>query len=228
VTFSAEADAYLGQSAANLSPTHARIVIANATQRLLDSDQKCVPPVPLEIRVRLYRLARMWLECNPVTKFFETIAGPRVRRIDYWEDPQRPRPDDARPGDRVTLLLRWREDDHAHDRGFDERLSDLAVMFCPHEPAPVVRTVDDGLQVLVPKLARTGPVAILKKAADFTSVRKLISDYAAAFPLEWSLSLFGYVRMDMWAFPCAFGPPIIEILEHAQVQQPRDPKGGPR
>jgi hypothetical protein len=85
-------------------------------------------------------------------------------------------------------------------------------MFSPHAPAPVVRVVDDGLQVLVPEGSRTGPIAVIKKTPDFAGVKSLIAGYADQFPIEWSLSVFSSVRMDRWAFPDAFGLPILEIL----------------
>src|ERR1700680_4835426 len=93
-----------------------------------------------------------------------------------------------------------------------DNLKDFGVMFCPHAPAPVVRVVDEGIQVLVPGGSRTGPIAVLKKAPDFTNVQSLIAEYADQFPAEWRSSIFSSVRMDTWAFPDAFGPPILEIM----------------
>ena len=65
---------------------------------------------------------------NPVDLFFHTISGPRLRRIVHWEDPERRRPDAARVGDRVTLLLR--DHDERKDPcapGCGEDLRDLQV-----------------------------------------------------------------------------------------------------
>ena len=93
-----------------------------------------------------------------------------------------------------------------------DHLKDLGVMFSPHAPARVVRVVDDGLEVFVPEGSRTGPIAVVKRAPDFTRVRNLLVEYAEQFPAEWSLSIFSSVRMDTWAFPVAFGPPILEIM----------------
>jgi hypothetical protein len=213
VTFATEAATLVGDISGQVSLLHARIVIANARQRLIERDERCVPLVPSHIRRRLYCLARMWMDRNPVTAFFDAISGPRLKRIVHWEDPARAQPDDARTGDQVTLLLERPSDVGDCDGG--AWLDDLGVMFCPHQPAPVVRTVVDGLQVLVPARARTGPIAVVKTEPDFMPVKDLIAKYASRFPIEWSLSIFGYVRIDLWAYPCAFGPPILEILATA-------------
>jgi hypothetical protein len=229
VAFSAEAAAYVGEGTVDLFPAHTHFVIENATLRLLEGDKKCAPRLPKEVRVRLRCLARKWLTSNPVTEFLDAVSGPRVDRVVRWEDPNVLQPDDATTGDRVTLLLDRRRD-RAGDSGTDccdDDLDGLAVMFCPHQPAPVVRTVDDGLQVLVPERARTGPVAVVRTSHDFAPVRALISDYARCFPLEWSLSIFGYVRMDMWAFPYAFGHPIIEISAGPETGRPNQDDANP-
>jgi hypothetical protein len=226
VTFAAEAKAYVGEGTGELSPSHTSIVIANATQRLIEGDYKCVPLAPLDIRCRLECLARKWMRANPVNTFFDAISGPRLRRIVHWEDPELPRPDDARVGDRVTLLLEEGRDE-GRDCGRDTSLDDLAVMFCPHQPAPVVRTVDDGLQVLVPEGARAGPIAIVKKSADFAAVQDSIASYADQFSSAWSLCIFTLVRMDRWAYPCAFGRPVIEVMETPRPPPPPpDPHSG--
>jgi hypothetical protein len=223
LAYSAEAAAYLGEGGKELSAAFAEIVIANATQRLLEGDRRCVPRVPAEIRRRLESLALKWLRGNPVIEFFSVISGPKLRSIVFWQDPERERPDDARVGDPVTLLL----DEHGHwnhreDGGVcEDDLGGLGAMFCPHQPASVVRVLDDALQVRVPKGARTGPIAIVRKKPDFTHVRKRVAEYAKLYPLEWSSSVFANIRMDQWAYPDAFGPPIIEIAqEPPQVQVP--------
>jgi len=215
VAFSAESAAYIGQGTGTLLPLDASIVIANATQRLLESDQKCVPQPPAEIRQRLELLARKWMRDNPVTKFFEVLSGPRVHRIVHWEDPSRERPDDAFVGDPVTLLVRPGGGE-AKDDMCGESLRGLRVMFCPHQPAEVVRIVEDGLQVRVPEQACTGPIAVVKNAPDFEKVWDLIVEYGRAYPVEMSASIFGLVRMDVWAYPFAFGRPILEIMKTPQ------------
>ena len=219
VVYAAETAAYLGKGAGGISPTHASIVIGNAAQRLIEGDQKCVPRVPAEVRLRLECLARQWMCANPVTEFFKVISGPKVCRIVHWEDPSRDQPDDALVGDPVTLLLRPFGGDKAEsaDCGCGEGLRDLGVMFCPHQPAEVVRVVENGLQVKVPESACTGPVAVVRKTPDFTSVWNLIVKYAQEYPVELASSVFSSIRMDVWAYPVAFGRPIIEIRPTPQT-----------
>ena len=216
VTYAAEAAAYVGQGTGTTAPLQASIVIANATQRLLEGDRKCVPRAPAEIRARLERLAHKWICDNPVTKFFEVISGPRVCRIVHWEDPQRDRPDDARIGDPVTLLLQPRRQDAMSDSQDDmcgEGLRDLGVVFCPHQPAQVVRVVENGLQVRVPEGACTGPIAVVQHAPDFEKVWQLLWEYAQQYQAEVFSSVFAVVRMDVWAYPFAFRGPILEIQQ---------------
>jgi hypothetical protein len=216
VVFSAEAAAYVsqGEDAGGLVPREASAVIPIATRRLLEGDQACVPRVPASIRRRLERLARRWMRGNPVTTFMEVLSGPAVRQIVLWEDPRRKRPDDAMAGDPVTLLLRI---DHgeADDRRCGQ-LSEYRVMFCPHQPAEVIRVIDDGLQVRVPEQARTGPVAVVRQAPDFRKVWDLLAEFARAYPAEMSGSVFGLVRMDVWCYPFAFGGPILEVANTPQ------------
>jgi hypothetical protein len=202
-----EAAAYLGDAAPGQAPLHAVLVIANATSRLIESDRKCVPRVPWEIRRRLHCLARMWMRKNPVDEFFNVISGPKVRRIVHWEDPGRVRPDDARAGDPLTLLVA-----EYGERCRSDSMEGMVAMFCPHQPAPIIRRVGDGLQVRVPQLARSGPIAIVRREPDFSSVQRLIAEYAGEWPLEWGMSIFAVARMDVWAYPEAFGPPRLEIL----------------
>jgi hypothetical protein len=204
--FADDAEAFL-DGASGQVPLHAETVIANATQRLIDGDQRCVPRAPREARRQLRCLAHKWMRSNPVDEFFRVVSGPKVRHIVHWEDPARTQPDDAREGDQVTLVVAARRDDDCWN-GND----DVAVMFCPHQPAAGVRQVNAGYQVHVPPHARTGPIAIIHPKPDFTSVKALIQDYADEFPTEWSMSIFAVRRLDMWAYPDAFGPPILEIL----------------
>jgi hypothetical protein len=216
VAYSAEAAAYLGEDN-ELSATYVKIVIANATQRLIEGDRRCTPKVPADIRRRLEGLAIRWLHANPVAEFFDAVSGPKLHRIVFWQDPERERPDDARVGDRVTLFVheRGHRGDGEQDAVYGDNLSNLAVMFCPHQPAKVVRVLEDGFQVRVPKFARTGPIAIVRKKPDFTDARKRVIEYAEQYPFEWSSSVFANIRMDQWAYPCAFGPPIIEITKES-------------
>jgi hypothetical protein len=216
VTFSAEAAAYLGVPASRLSPAYASVVIANAAQRLIASDQKCVPRPPVEICQRLRRLARQWMRGNPVTAFLDVLSGPKVHRIVHWKDPERGQPDDALVGDAVTLLLARRAGDAAGEADDDTCGADLrglGVMFCPHQPAAVVGIVEDGLEVRVPPLACTGPIAVVRSAPDFMPVCKLLAEFAVQYPAEMAASVFARVRMDTWCYPFAFGRPILEVKQ---------------
>jgi hypothetical protein len=217
VTYSAEAAAYVGEGTGELSPAHASIVIGNATRRLIESDQKCAPRVPAEVRLRLRRLARQWMWANPVTAFLAAVSGPKVHRIVHWEDPARDQPDDARVGDPVTLLLACSTEDKREGDAPDDTcgasLQGLGVMFCPHQPAAVVRIVENGLEVRVPERACTGPIAVVQKTPDFAPVRTILGQYVQQYLSELSASVFGYVRMDVWCYPFAFGHPILEIMQ---------------
>ena len=101
-------------------------------------------------------------------------------------------------------------------------LRGLSVMFCPHQPAVVLRLVQDGLEVRVPEGAVTGPIAVVHSKPDFTKVGAVIDDYFRRYPTEMNASIFGMVRMDMWAWPFAFGRPILEIMA-SKDRQPNQP-----
>ncbi|HQT25329.1 MAG TPA: hypothetical protein PLK99_01870 [Burkholderiales bacterium] len=220
VVFAAEAAACLAQGDGTMVPLQAGLVIASATRRLLGGERACAPRAPAGIRRRLHCLARMWMENNPVDSFFAAISGPIVRHVVHWEDPGRDRPDDARVGDPVIVLVEP-AGDACECR---DLLEDCAVMFCPHAPAVVERVVRGGLQVRVPAGSQTGPIAVLKKSPDFASGQALIGRYAACFPVEWSTSIFAIARMDVWAFATAFPPPVIEILRETQQKTPAQPR----
>lgn len=229
VTFSVEAATYIGQGTGDISPLFASIVIANATRRLLESDYRCIPLAPGNTRTRLERMGRRWMRSNPVTAFFDTVSGPRVVRIVRWEEPAGTTLDDAHFGDPVTLLLHRREPEFQQD-GMkecpdDNGLSDLGVVFCPHQPTPVLRIVEDGLEVRVPEFACTGPIAVVKKSADFTGVGQIIDTWFSWYPTEMQASIFGSVRMDQWAYPFAFRRPVIEISKFPRSISGRVPTG---
>jgi hypothetical protein len=57
IVYSHEVAAYLGTDP-TMAPVHAAIVVGNATGRLIEGDQKCVPRVPASIRCKLECLAR--------------------------------------------------------------------------------------------------------------------------------------------------------------------------
>ena len=209
VTYAAEAGAYIGQGTTALSPTHVGIVIANATQRLIDADRKCMPRAPAAIRRRLGLLARNWMEANPVTEFLAVVRGPRVHRIIRWKESEREQSDCARVGDALTLLLHPFDEDGRGDR--DLRPDDFGVMFCPHQPAAILQSVRNEVQVRIPSDAVTGPVAVVRKKPDFPRVGKLLFEYSQAFPAELTSSLFAVERLDTWAVSLAFRWPVIRI-----------------
>jgi hypothetical protein len=198
-----EAASYLGQETKALSKSEVSLVIANATQRLLQNDQKGVPQAPVGVRCRLEGLAQKWMCANPVTKFFDEATEPRLCGI--LESIQ---PNQAQVGDLVTLHLR-------PGARTEAILRDAAVMFCPHQPADVVHMFSHGLQVRVPENALTGPIAIVRKGGSprFACVTGLLKRYADEYPVEWFYSIFSFVPMPRWAYPTAFGGPIIEIKQ---------------
>jgi hypothetical protein len=160
---------------------------------------------------------------NPVDRFFTAIAGPRVRRIVVPGGSDRQCLETARPGDTITVLL---EDGHqggltTASRGGDERRN-LGVMFCRHQPGSDVRPLHDGLQTVVPKLALSGPLAVVKLDADLAPVRALVDRYARAYRDEWLFSIFSFVRMDHWDHARAFGPPALRVEECAEAAEPGD------
>jgi hypothetical protein len=215
VTFAAEAAAYIGAGDEGLSPQHTALVIANAVQRLLDGDQKCVPLAPADIRFRLESLARAWMHDNPVDAFLAAVSGPRVRHIIHWEDPSSSCPDAAHVGDPVVLFV----DDHQASAG-RMTADDIVVMFSPHQPAKVIRAYDDRIQVEVPKFTQTGPVAVLPKKPNFSHAQMLVGEYSKDLPVTWLASVFGAIRIDTWAYPTAFWPPVLKIsAPPAQDQQ---------
>jgi hypothetical protein len=203
VIFADEAASYLGQEIKALAKIDVSMVIANATQRVLQNDQKGVPQAPADIRARLEGLAQKWMRANPVTEFFNEATGPRLSGI--LESIQ---PNQAQVGDLVTLHFR-------PSASTEAILRDAAVMFCPHQPADVVHMLRHGLQVRVPDNALTGPIAIVRKGGSprFACVKGLLQRYADEYPVEWFYSIFSFVPMPRWAYPTAFGEPIIEIKQ---------------
>ena len=234
LAFCNEAAAYIGQGDGTLAMPHAALVIANATRRLIESDYKCDPGVPLDIRARLEQLALKWMRANPVTEMFRAITGPALDSIVGAIDP-----DDAQTGDTVTLWLKAdcarfvpQATNQTATPGTPMTAAGMAlptpaapssktftsnifVMFSPLEPAKVLEWASDSVQVQVPVRARTGPVAILRKP-DVSDVTYLLQRYACEYPVEWFYSLFSFIPMWKWAYPVALGPPSIEIAETPQ------------
>jgi hypothetical protein len=210
VTFAAEAAVYEGASAKELSPSHAAIVIGNATLRLIDRDTKCIPRLPESVRSGIERLAGKWMRANPVTAFFEAISGPAVLRIMHWETSSRDRPCDAIAGDPLILLLSPMK---AGNCLCEDLPRSLGVMFSPHQPAEIMRIIENGFQVRVPEKAQTGPVAVVRRTPDFSRVDGLLTEYSREYPAAFSSSIFSLARIDKWAFPVAFGCPILRITQ---------------
>ncbi len=210
LAFCNEAAAYIGQGDGTLATPHAALVIANATRRLIESDYRCDPGVPIDIRARLERLAGKWMRANPVTEMFHAITGPALENIVETIDP-----DDAQTGDTVTLSLKMDCARMATEPASQAFTSNLFVMFSPLEPANAPKWAGDSVQVQIPVRARTGPVAILRKP-DVTDVSYLLNRYACEYPVEWFYSLFSFIPMWKWAYPVALGPPSIEIAQTPQ------------
>lgn len=221
LAFSSEAAAYVGEGDGSLSPSHVAKAIANATGRLIERDLSCDPAVAPDIREHLERLALKWMGANPVTEMFRALTGPRLTDALKSVDP-----DDVRVGDRVTLTLK--EDcasslmkpstdaSAAAPVGTSARVgTDLYVLFCPAQSAPVLKATDTTLLVEVPKNARTGPIALVRKPA-VEDVKYLLQRYACEYPVEWFYSLFSLIGMGKWAYPVAFPPPLIEITQVPQ------------
>ena len=216
VTYAAEAATFLGLDTIALSPTHAAIVIGNATQRLIQCDKACIPRVPADVRRRLEGLACAWMQCNPVTAFFEAIRGPKIHRIVRWqanlrEESTALRTTALRIGDPIAVLVHKQreEDDKAGACGI--ALQDCGVMFTPRQPAPDAIVVDDCFEVSIPAGSLTGPVIVVPKAPDFTRVSQLLTSYQQRYPDEINGSVFALARIDTWAFPIAYRHPCVTI-----------------
>jgi hypothetical protein len=215
--YSAEAAAYLDPDNGELAPQFVAIVIGNAAGRLVEGDQRCVPRLPRSIRHRLRCLAVRWMRANPVTEFLKALSGPKIKRILRWQETGREAQcSPAHFGDPLILLLK-------PDNGADkaevmdatpccEDLQNLGVMFCPHQPAQVVGASQDALEVRVPEGAVTGPIAVVPKVPDFSPVWTILHQYVKCNLPEMSGSVFANVRMDVWCYPFAFGPPCLAIV----------------
>jgi hypothetical protein len=215
LAFSSEAAEYVGEGDGRLSSSHVAMAIGNATGRLIERDKSCDPVVAPDIRLRLEGLAMKWMAANPVTEMFRALTGPRwtgaLESID---------PDDVKVGDRVTLTLRCDCASDTMKASTDapaaSRLGDnVFVLFCPAQPATVIKATANTLLVEVPRNARTGPIALVRKP-DLTDVKYLLARYACWYPVEWFYSLFSFIGMGKWAYPVAFGPPLVEITEVPQ------------
>jgi YHS domain-containing protein len=219
VTYAAEAAAFLGLDTVALSPTHAVIVVGNATLRLIQGDRACVPRAPADIRRRLEGLACAWMQVNPVTAFFEAIRAPQIHRIVPWRANQREESNAIRVSDRtalrigdpVVLVLHRARDEDGKAGSCGIALQNYGVMFAPRQPAPDAVVVNDCFEVRIPAGSRTGPVIVVPKQPDFTAVSQLLTDYQQRYPDEINGSVFALARVDTWAFPIAYRHPVAKI-----------------
>ena len=231
LAFSDEAAAYVGEGDGSLSSSHVSRAIGNATTRIIERDTACDPLVGADIRMRLEQIALKWMAANPVTEMFRALTGPRWTRALESIDP-----DDVNVGDRVTLTLR---DDcaappmkpttatpntapramagmaaagGAPGSAAGSAPDGLYVLFCPSQEATILKATATTLVVEVPRNARTGPIALVRQP-DVTDVKYLLVRFACEYPEEWSDSLFGVIKMGIWAYADAFGEPLVEITQ---------------
>jgi|GEM_PF-3509978 hypothetical protein len=212
VTYAAEAATFLGLDTVTLSPTHSAIVIGNATQRLIQCDKACIPRAPASVRRRLEGLACDWIQCNPVTAFFEAIRGPKIHRIVRWQAHLREEPTAALGiGDPLAVLVHKPREEDAKADLCGIALQDYGLMFTPRQPATDAIVVDECFEVSIPLGSRTGPVIVVPKAPDFTRVSQLLASYQQRYPDEINGSIFALARIDTWAFPMAYRHPCVTI-----------------
>lgn len=200
LVFESEAATYIGEGDGTISPLHAAMAIANATQRLLDNDINCTPMAPDWFRQWLQGLANRWIQKNPVSTLLDTLS-------DSLQDVSIS-PTVAKVGDTVTLQLKGDEiDDH----------TELIVMFCPHYSAKIRSSRNHSIQVEVPDRAQSGPVIVLRKPKQQTliDISSLEKKFENDYNTEWSLSAFGTVPLSKWSYPVAFWN--VQKLEVVQV-----------
>lgn len=215
VTYAAEAATFLGLGNIVLSPTHAAIVIGNATQRLIQSDMACTPRAPADVRRRLEGLACKWMQGNPVTAFFEAIRGPKIHRIVRWQANLREESIELRVGDPIALLVHGLRDDDDTACACGIRLQDYGLLFTPRQRVPDPIVVDNGFQVRIPDRSRSGPVIAIPKLPDVTLFVKLLTKYQQEYPDEINSSVFAAAAIDTWAFPIAYRHPCVTIASLA-------------
>jgi hypothetical protein len=210
VTFALEAAAFLSPGKSEVLPAYAAIVIGNATLRLIDGNRACIPCPPECIRIPVERLARKWMQANPVTAFLEAVSGPKVHQILRWLEPSGDRPVGADVGDPLTILT---GPEAPTGRLCADFPCTLGVMFSPHQPAEILRAFENGFQVRVPKGTQTGPVAVVRTKPDFARVDGLLTEYSREYPVAFANSIFTFARIDTWAFPFAFRCPVLVVAQ---------------
>jgi hypothetical protein len=225
LAYAAEAAEFLSGSPSKYPRAQVKAVIATATTRFLEGDLACDPKIPERVRMRLERLACEWMHANPVTDLFCALTGPK------WEGALNSiQPKAAKVGDEITLGLctscASAPSDmsvnatagvaaaaNTNNAGKGSAPEELKVLFCPRQPAKILRYSVDQLVVAVPVGARSGPIAIVRDfgATWLGDIIYLLKRYECEYPVEWSYSLFTLIPMWQWAYPVAFGAPYIEI-----------------
>lgn len=191
--------AYLNEGDGAVSPKQARIAVANAAERILASDLHCDPGAPAWFRQRLGRLARRWLEGNPVTLLLGALTDPGLAGASVC-------PESARVGELVTL--EWGAD--------VQDPSSVVAVFSPHQPAKVLGAFARRMQVEVPEGARSGTIAIVRKPdlKDLDEISELAKRYEDAYGPDWTASVFGTIPLGQWAYAAAFrGAPCVEVTQ---------------
>jgi hypothetical protein len=211
VAYATEVAEYLDGTSAKFASAPVEAVIATATSRFLEGDFACDPRLPTQVRARLEQLACKWMRTNPVTELFCALTGPK------WSGKlQSIQPSAANIGDEVTLRLCVSCADPVGDENsLVSRAgpNGLKVLFCPRQPAKIVRFSGNQVIVTVPAGSRSGPIALVR---DFGSIWLddiiyLLDRYACEYPVEWSYSVFTLIPMWQWAYPAAFGGPHIKV-----------------
>jgi hypothetical protein len=116
-----------------------------------------------------------------------------------------------RIGDPIALLLHRTRDEDDKAGACEIRLQDYGVMFTPCQRVPDPIVVDNGFQVSIPDRSRSGPVIVIPKLPDLTSVVQLLIKYQQRYPDEMNGSVFAVAHIDTWAFPIAYRFPCITI-----------------
>jgi hypothetical protein len=183
-------------------PQHAAMAIANATLRLLEDDDSCTPQAPAGFRRRLESLAERWIRANPVTALMDAMTDAKLQGAITGISPAV-----ARVGDTVTLEL---------NAAGSESRDNLIAMFCPHQPAKIISSLERSIQLEVPDRAQSGPVAVVRRPPQQTldDISSLQQSFQNDYPIEWMLSAFTLMPLYMWAYPVAFSQSArIDVLQ---------------
>jgi hypothetical protein len=198
---SEEAATFVGEGDGTVAPREAAIAVANIAQRFLENDVNCAPAVPAGFCQRLEVLGSRWIAANPVSTLLDAmLEGMPANAIASIS------PGTANVGDAVTLQL----------SGAGDIPADALVMFCPHQPAEIVSSLDHRMHVVIPECAHSGPLAVVRKPAQeaLDNVATMELSFRADYPVEWALSVFSFVPLRSWAYPAAFSKaPRIDVAQ---------------